>query len=1331
VIAPSITIVKDDNDNGDDTQTILTGGTATFKVTVTNDGDVDLTDVRVTDGTTPLCDNVIGNLASGASTSYTCTFTGATADFSSTSSVVGTPPTGPNVSDSDPTDVVVIDPSILIAKDPATQQIVSGGMASFTITVTNTGDVDLTDVSVSDALAPDCDATIGALAAGASTDYTCELTNVTADFTNSATATGTPPVGPDVDSTDTADVDVIAPSITIVKDDNDNGDDTQTILTGGTATFKVTVTNDGDVDLTDVRVTDGTTPLCDNVIGNLASGASTSYTCTFTGATADFSSTSSVVGTPPTGPNVSDSDPTDVVVIDPSILIAKDPATQQIVSGGMASFTITVTNTGDVDLTDVSVSDALAPDCDATIGALAAGASTDYTCELTNVTADFTNSATATGTPPVGPDVDSTDTAAVDVTNPSIQIDKDPSSQQVVEGGTASFTITVTNNGDVELTDISVSDALAPDCDRTGLGPLAAGASIDYTCELDNVTADFTNSATATGTPPVGPDVEHTDTADVDAIVPSISVEKTPDNQQVVNGDPVTWTITVTNDGDVDLTSVQVSDALASACDNSIGDLAVGASVSYDCTLDLATEDFTNEAIATGNPPIGDPVGDNDTADVDVINPSIDIEKDPADQQVIIGSPVTWTLTVTNTGDVDLTDVEVTDAIAPICDNAIGDLAAGASVSYDCTLEVVSGDFTNTADVTGTPPVGPPVTDSDDADVDAIDPSIEIEKTTSTPDIEDGETATFEITVTNTGDVDLENVEVTDALAPDCDNSIGSLASGASVTYSCTLTNVTSDLTNTAEASGTPPVGPPVTDSDDADVNVIEPAIEIAKGPDDQIVTEGSDVTFTITVTNSGEGPLNDVVVSDPLAPDCDRSLGTLAEGESNSYDCIFPNAQDDFVNTADVTGTPPAGADVTDSDNAPVDVIVTGTIIVHKSLASGSEPLPSFCFTLDPDPGNGEICADNNGNAVFEDIEEGTYLAFESTSPVTYSVLSSDCFDLTIASGGDVVECNIVNGLREDISSVRLPDPGGGGGASREEGERIIINEIQYQGTQANEADEWVELYNISPQDIDLTGWTLIWGDPDDNDGVVVQLGGTIPGNGFYVLERRREKTVSDIRADIIYDGILSDGGERMTLINRAGEVVDSANRNGGPWPAGTGALGEPAYATMERVDPFAPDTDENWKTNDGITRYGLDAAGEPLNGTRKAPNSAQDATRYELGEEVGLVFELGDADGNQVMNATPTLSINRVTVENGEERITPLLDLPEDTIRFIYDPATGEYTFIIDTELLGLGLYDLWIKLDGQDPKRVMRIEVVEPAMAIVNLHEKKNEEASLVSE
>jgi uncharacterized repeat protein (TIGR01451 family) len=104
----------------------------------------------------------------------------------------------------------------------------------------------------------------------------------------------------------------------------------------------------------------------------------------------------------------------------------------------------------------------------------------------------------------------------------AIAIVKNPKSQTVAVGGTATFTITVTNSGHVTLTNVTVTDPLSPNCNRTkadipALASMAPGAHVTYTCTRPNVRAAFDNVATATGTPPSGPNVTASDTAPVKA----------------------------------------------------------------------------------------------------------------------------------------------------------------------------------------------------------------------------------------------------------------------------------------------------------------------------------------------------------------------------------------------------------------------------------------------------------------------------------------------------------------------------------------------------------------------------------------------------------------------------------------------------------------------------------------------------------------------------------------------------------------------------------------------------------------------------------------------
>ena len=238
---------------------------------------------------------------------------------------------------------------------------------------------------------------------------------------------------------------------------------------------------------------------------------------------------------------------------------------------------------------------------------------------------------------------------------------------------------------------------------------------------------------------------------------------------------------------------------------------------------------------------------------LDPLPAGIDITKTTDDSEVSPGGTATFTITVTNTGQVPLTDVVVTDDQTPSCDFGAGDmttvpggafdgtLAVGESFSYTCTTDALSASFVNTADVVGVPPAGPPVTDTDDEPVTVVETplegTIEIVKQVwnelGSPQaweskgalLQNDTTAQWRITVTNPNDFDLRQVSLTDANAPTCEAAFDAairaegwnegdeliLPAGQGVTFECQSTVVAgAPGSNTAVTNGLDPEGMPV-----------------------------------------------------------------------------------------------------------------------------------------------------------------------------------------------------------------------------------------------------------------------------------------------------------------------------------------------------------------------------------------------------------------------------------------------------------------------------------------------------------------------------------------
>lgn len=159
-----------------------------------------------------------------------------------------------------------------------------------------------------------------------------------------------------------------------------------------------------------------------------------------------------------------------------------------------------------------------------------------------------------------------------------------------------------------------------------------------------------------------------------------------------------------------------------------------------------------------------------------------------------------------------------------------------------------------------------------------------------------------------------------------------------------------------------------------------------------------------------------------------------------------------------------------------------------------------------------------------------------------------------------------------------------------------VIISEVAWAGTNASTSHEWIELYNNSSMPVDLTGWRLV---SSDNTPDILLTGITIPVGGYVLLER--DESATNVPSDLIFIGALSDEGESLFLYDESDNLIDSANGDGGAWPAGSSTN----FASMERIGTL-PDSDTAWFTNNGVMRNGLDFNEDPIWGTPKNINSS-----------------------------------------------------------------------------------------------------------------------------
>jgi len=256
-----------------------------------------------------------------------------------------------------------------------------------------------------------------------------------------------------------------------------------------------------------------------------------------------------------------------------------------------------------------------------------------------------------------------------------------------------------------------------------------------------------------------------------------------------------------------------------------------------------------------------------------------------------------------------------------------------------------------------------------------------------------GDVITYTLTVTNTGNVTLTNVQVTDPLTG-LDQNVGTLIPGQSVQRTTSYTVKQSDVDagfvlNKALTSGDSPVGEdPKDDTEETTTIVRSSDIQITKDADvSGVENEGQVINYTITVTNTGTTTLTNVLVKDPKTG-LSEVIETLLPGQAvslpTSYTVTIQDiaAQKPIVNVATATYLDP----VTKEEKGKNAEEVVQVICTSRTLITGTilnqmtgQPLAGVPVTLIPQgntAGSAKIVVTGaDGRYTFKDFPAGSYL--------------------------------------------------------------------------------------------------------------------------------------------------------------------------------------------------------------------------------------------------------------------------------------------------------------------------------------------------------------------
>jgi len=397
----------------------------------------------------------------------------------------------------------------------------------------------------------------------------------------------------------------------------------------------------------------------------------------------------------------------------PALSIAKRAlGTDFAAVGDTLDYEYDVTNTGNVTISDVSVSDDKIASVSCPVTTLAPGASTICTATYSVTQADLdagqvTNIASVSGTPSGGTLTPVEDTVTVSGTqSPALSLSKTAlNSDFAAVGDVLDYEYLVTNTGNVEVTEIVVSDdkIASVTCPVTTLIPSASTtctASYSVT-QADLDAGEVVNLASVSGAPSGGTLTPAEDTATVDGTQsPALTTLKRALNTEFAAvGDVLDYEYDVTNTGNVSITDpISVSDdkiATVSCPALPAEGLAPNATLTCSASYSVVQADLdaglvTNIASATDGTTTSPEVDASVTANQ---IPELRLVKTANESDFnAVGDILTYDYTVDNVGNVLIADLSVTDdKIAAVSCNVStvgnGDANLDPGESVVCTVK--------------------------------------------------------------------------------------------------------------------------------------------------------------------------------------------------------------------------------------------------------------------------------------------------------------------------------------------------------------------------------------------------------------------------------------------------------------------------------------------------------------------------------------------------------------------------------------------------------------------------------------------------------------------